>query len=91
MDLVYAKTFPKALKLLPKHVQELVRIVLGKLEAAENLQKSGLDYTKMEGQKKAENFYRIRVGEYRIGIENINPKAIIITILHRSEIYKRFP
>ena len=45
----------------------------------------------MEGQKKGENFYRIRVGEYRIGVENINPKVIVLLIVNRNDIYKLFP
>ena len=44
----------------------------------------------MEGQKKGENYYRIRCGEYRIGIENINPKIIVLVIVKRNDIYKVF-
>ncbi|MEO8961583.1 MAG: hypothetical protein ABI325_06870 [Ginsengibacter sp.] len=60
------------------------------------MQKSGVAYTKMEGQQKGENYYRIRVGEWRIGVDPIaiglkTPSIIIITILSRGEIYKKFP
>ena len=65
--------------------------VIDKFKAAKTLQESGVDSKKMEGQKKGENFYRIRVGEYRIGVENINPKVIVLLIVKRNDIYKVFP
>jgi len=43
---------------------------------------------KLSGYK---NFYRIRIGDYRIGIE-INKDTIIFAAFdHRSAIYKYFP
>mgnify|MGYP006190047199 CR=1 FL=1 len=38
------------------------------------------------------NFYRIKLGQYRIGFELENSTSIrFITILHRKEIYRKFP
>jgi mRNA interferase RelE/StbE len=45
----------------------------------------------MEGQRKDENYYRIRIGQWRIGIEVIEPRVVIITILSRGDVYKHFP
>ena len=50
-----------------------------------------LDYTKMEGQRKGENYYRIRIGDWRMGMEYIHPKVIVLRILARGTIYKHFP
>jgi len=36
-------------------------------------------------------FYRIRIGDYRIGLEIKNETADLIRILHRKDIYKFFP
>jgi mRNA interferase RelE/StbE len=36
-------------------------------------------------------FYRIRIGEYRIGLEIIDSKVEFIRFLHRKDIYKSFP
>ncbi|MBX9782631.1 MAG: hypothetical protein K2X48_04970 [Chitinophagaceae bacterium] len=58
---------------------------------AKSLESSGLDYKKMDGQKKGESYYRIRVGDWRIGLEYLHPKIIVITVLHRGTIYKKFP
>ena len=43
---------------------------------------------KMKGYK---TFYRIRIGDYRIGIDLVRNKIIFTRILHRKEIYKYFP
>lgn len=92
MEVIIKSSFAKAVKLTPKHIQEMVReIITVTLPQAKSLETSGLDYTKMEGQKKGEHYYRIRVGDWRIGIEYVNPKVLIITILSRGSIYKKSP
>ncbi|MDQ6844149.1 MAG: type II toxin-antitoxin system RelE/ParE family toxin [Bacteroidota bacterium] len=91
MEVIVTKKFVKELKPLPKPIQLAVKFVLIKLTQAKSLQDSGFDFTKMEGAKKDEKYYRIRVGDYRIGLENKTPKIIIITIIHRSAVYKKFP
>ncbi len=65
--------------------------IIDKLKSSTSLENSGVDYVKMEGQKKGENYYRIRLGDWRIGIEYVNPTIIIICILSRGTIYKKFP
>jgi mRNA interferase RelE/StbE len=38
------------------------------------------------------NYFRVRLGEYRIGIETIDKNTIrFIIIAHRKEIYRLFP
>lgn len=37
------------------------------------------------------NYYRIRIGDYRIGIKWDNECIIFSTIVHRKDIYKKFP
>lgn len=84
-------SFVKELKKLPSKTQLLVLKVLQALRDCEALETSGVDFTKMEGQKKGENYYRIRVGQWRIGVEYIHPDIIAITVLSRGNIYKHFP
>lgn len=43
---------------------------------------------KLEGFK---NYYRIRIGDYRIGLELKKDTLWFITIANRKEIYKIFP
>jgi mRNA interferase RelE/StbE len=38
------------------------------------------------------SYYRIRIGDYRIGLERINDDTIrLIVVAHRKDIYKIFP
>ncbi len=83
MEVIVTKGFLKDLRLCPKYIQEKAGSIIATLEKTETLNKSGLDYSKMEGQKKNENYYRIRVGDWRIGIELKMPGIIMITILSR--------
>lgn len=91
MEVVATKTFAKSLKALPAKSQSAVMEVVDKLHSAVSLESAGIDYKKLEGQKKGESYYRIRVGEWRIGCEYINPKIILIVVLSRGAIYKKFP
>jgi mRNA interferase RelE/StbE len=43
---------------------------------------------KMSGYK---NFYRLRIGNYRIGIEYLDETVIFRCVLHRKDIYREFP
>lgn len=91
MEVVIAKSFLKDLKTKPKYVVQAVEQLIDQLESSAKLEKSGVDYTKMAGQKRGEHYYRIRLGEWRVGVEYIHPKIIVIRILARGEIYKYFP
>lgn len=72
-------------------MQVSVYTILKTLRTARSLESSGVDYKKMQGQKKGGNYYRIRIGQWRIGIEYIDPEIIVITVLSRGNIYKHFP
>jgi len=43
---------------------------------------------KLKGYKSA---FRIKTGNYRIGLIIENDEAIFVAILHRKEIYRNFP
>ncbi|MBD3808142.1 MAG: type II toxin-antitoxin system RelE/ParE family toxin [Campylobacterales bacterium] len=38
-----------------------------------------------------ENFYRIRIGDYRLGLAIEDDRVILLHFLHRKDIYKFFP
>lgn len=91
MEVIVKKSFIKSLKLTPKHIQEAVKeIVIPTLIKADSLQDTELDYKKMEGAKN-DIFYRIRLGDWRLGIKYVKPNVIMIIILSRGNIYKHFP
>ena len=38
------------------------------------------------------NYYRVKIGDYRLGFESIDRTTIrLITIAHRKDIYRKFP
>jgi len=42
----------------------------------------------LKGEK---NYYRIRIGEYRLGLAVQNDNVAFVWFLHRKEIYRYFP
>ncbi len=89
MNIVFDQSFYKSLdKLRNAGTKERVAALIGQIEAAENLsQIPGL--RKMEGFK---TFYRIRLGDYRVGVElEADLMVRFIIIAHRKEIYRFFP
>jgi len=38
-----------------------------------------------------DTFYRIRIGDYRVGIEALDSELVFTRCLHRKDIYKYFP
>ena len=36
-------------------------------------------------------YFRIRIGNYRLGLEMIGSTVVFVRILHRKDIYKYFP
>ena len=89
MTISFDRSFIKSIdKLNDKVTLEKVEVIIHKLEQANNL-------TKFPNIKKLigySNYYRIKIGDYRIGIELIDTNHVrLITILHRKDIYKKFP
>jgi mRNA interferase RelE/StbE len=85
----FDKSFVKALdKVKDKTVLKRIESTIYKAELAESIDQ-------LSNIKKLIGFnvyYRIKIGDYRIGFELINPNEIrLITILHRKDIYKKFP
>ncbi len=83
--------FEKELRKTPQYIQAEAWAVVEKLAAAKSLEKSGVDYKKLKGQKKGQGYYRIRVGDYRIGIQYLHPDVVVITILARGSAFDKFP
>jgi len=87
MEISVTKEFAKQLKICPKNIQERTVKIINDLEIASSLREIS-NVKKMEG---FQEYYRIRVGDWRIGIKYISPLILIICILNRDVIYKKFP
>ena len=89
MTVEFDRSFERSLKRLPDRAirERLIRII-ERLEVADDLA-SIPNIKKLSGFK---TFYRIRVGEYRLGFEFISPDTVrLIIIAHRKDIYTVFP
>ncbi len=91
MELVFKKSFYRNFVRLPSHVQSATQVILRKLISADTLGTAGVDYAPIRGQRVGCNYYRIRIGQYRMGIEYVVPNLIVVTIAVRGDIYKTFP
>jgi len=85
---VFRKSFERDLKKIrDRSVLNRIKQVIEKVEAAGSLQEiNGLK--KMSGTS---NFYRIRIGSYRIGIAVEGSEVEFVRCLNRREIYQYFP
>jgi mRNA interferase RelE/StbE len=70
--------------------KKILREILSTIENIKNSDslKDIKNIKKLEGYK---NYYRIRIGNYRIGIKFENKTVILVRFLNRKEIYRYFP
>jgi mRNA interferase RelE/StbE len=82
------KSFLKDLKKINDNkLAEEVKSLFNTIEKADNLQ----DIPNIKKLRGYEEFYRIRVGRFRVGIKYKNNEVTFIRILPRKDIYKFFP
>ena len=72
------------------HDKQLLRKIQ---EAIHNIQDANqiADIKNIKKMTGYDTFFRIRIGDYRIGFEIIDNKAILLRFKHRKDIYKVFP
>ncbi len=88
MLITFKKTFFKDFQKLPDEIKTKVnQLVLQIIPNTANLQKLN-NIKKITG---FESFYRIRIGNYRLGLKYEYDKITIYRVLHRKDIYKYFP
>ncbi|MCD6291631.1 MAG: type II toxin-antitoxin system RelE/ParE family toxin [Anaerolineae bacterium] len=88
MQVAYEASFLRDLKRVrSKKIRRQVQQVIDEVKRASNLHEV-LGLMKLRGY---ETFYRIRVGDYRIGVEVLDDTVIFVRFLHRRDIYRYFP
>ena len=81
-------SFLKQLANLPDGVRERVeKFTFDELPRLESLN-AAVNVKRLHGYK---NCFRVRFGDYRVGIEIENEVAVLRVVLHRRNIYRRFP
>lgn len=89
MKIEYRKLFLKDLKKLKgsSAYQQIFELAFTTLPAAQSLQ----SLPNVKALAGYSNRYRIRVGDYRIGIELNGNTLEVMRVLHRREFYRYFP
>jgi len=88
VDVEFKKSFEKDLsKLRDQTLLTRIKAVIFEIEAAENLE----SLSNVKKLKTAGNYYRIKVGDYRIGIVLDEATIVFVRVLHRKEVYRYFP
>ena len=87
MQVEFLDKFYKDLDKVPSSIKYNVNDVVNKLELAKRISEIS-NTKKLSGHKSA---YRIRIGDYRIGIFITNNIVEFARIVHRKDIYDVFP
>ena len=91
MKLIFEKRFEKDLKKIQdKRILEKVKSIIEKISLTDSLLELDENVKRMRSNP---NFWRIKIRDYRIGLEKEKEKdkIIFVRILHRKDIYKYFP
>jgi len=83
------KSFDKDIdNIRDKHLLKKLQNVIAIIENAQSL----VEIPNVKKIKGYSSYYRIRVGDYRLGFEEISGQGInLIRFLHRKEVYRYFP
>jgi len=89
VNVQFEASFEKDLRRVKNHKKllEQVRLTIEQMKAAPD----PTAVAKLTRLKGYDSFYRIRLGNYRIGLEITGETAIFVRILHRRDIYRYFP
>jgi mRNA interferase RelE/StbE len=88
MKTLFERSFARDLKKIgDKRLLKQIHVIIQRVQAADAPDEIP-NLKKMQG---FDTYYRIRVGEYRIGIEILAGQVIFVCFLHRKDIYRYFP
>ena len=88
MKVKFKNAFLKDIEKLPSNYRERIeKIVFDQIPQSDNLQ-----MIKNLKKIRADNlYYRIRVGDYRIGFKDRGGELVFMRVLHRKDIYRYIP
>ena len=90
MEVFFKPTFIKEFNILPKGIKEEVKRLC--LENFSNLQNfKELKNCDVKSIRGFNNYYRIRMGDYRIGFKAEDKAVIFMRVCHRKDIYRYYP
>lgn len=88
MEVRYSKKFLKQLASVPSETRvKIEEFVFNELTSVPSISSLG----KVEKMQGYHGFYKVRFGNYRVGLAIENEVVIVKTVMHRRDIYKFFP
>jgi mRNA interferase RelE/StbE len=88
VNIEFRKTFEKDLrKINDRSLLAKVKSVIIAVEAANSLD----DIANLKKLKGDEGYFRIRIGDYRLGLFLDGETILFVRIIHRREFYRYFP
>lgn len=88
MQVLFETSFARDLKKIRnKRLLKQVQEIIEEVKSAPSTNDVA-DLKKMQGY---DTYYRIRVGDYRMGVDVSSGQVIFVRFLHRKDIYRYFP
>lgn len=88
MNVEFRRSFVKDLeKITDQRLKQRVREVILAVEGAQAIS----DIGHLRKLRDGENYYRIRIGDYRIGVICDGETVVFVRFLHRKDLYRYFP
>jgi mRNA interferase RelE/StbE len=88
VKVIFRRSFAKDLKKIrQKALRQAIQAVLEQLEQSPSL----ADISNVKPLTSAGSYYRIRIGDYRLGFLVEGDTVTVIRFLHRRDIYRYFP
>lgn len=88
MRVSFRKSFLRDLKKVKdQRVREQVRAVIEEVESAAQLS----DLPNVKKMSGGGSYFRLRVGDYRLGLTQEGEEVEFVRVLHRKDIYRYFP
>jgi mRNA interferase RelE/StbE len=84
----FKASFAKDLRALKdKTLLEQIKELIVNIESAQSLAEVS-NVKKLHG---GGGFYRVRIGDYRVGLATEEEVVVFVRVLHRREVYRYFP
>jgi len=88
MNLAFARSFAKDLRQIrDTSILERLQEIIHEIETAANIQ----DLKNLKKLSSESRHYRLRLGNYRLGLIIGTDTVTLVRILHRKDIYRYFP
>ena len=88
MKVDFRKSFLRDLKRVKDTaIRNRMREVIQSVEQAHSLQ----EISALKKLKYGDHYYRIRIGEYRVGLVLEHDTLVFVRFLHRKDLYRYFP